>query len=263
MLIAHMDTVYLRGMLKDQPFRVDGDRAYGLGIADDKQGVALILHTVAMLQQARLQGLRHADRARSTATRRSARPARAAPSPASRRTGRRVLLRRRRQRRWPSPGDERNRLGVPDGRGQGRRTPARARSAASTRSTSSRTRSCRFSDLSQHDKGLKLNWTVSQAGTNRNVIPAQATAQGRRAGAKSRPISTELQATLQERVKTQSSRRHQGAGQVRDAPPAARSDARLAPPRRPRRSHLRGDRLADEGRSTSPPAAAPTPRSPR
>ena len=40
LLIAHMDTVYLKGMLKDQPFRVDGDKAYGLGIADDKQGVA-------------------------------------------------------------------------------------------------------------------------------------------------------------------------------------------------------------------------------
>ena len=51
MLIAHMDTVYLKGMLKDQPFRVDGDKAYGLGIADDKQGVALILHTVALLQK--------------------------------------------------------------------------------------------------------------------------------------------------------------------------------------------------------------------
>ena len=35
MMIAHMDTVYLRGMLKDQPFRIDGERAYGLGISDD------------------------------------------------------------------------------------------------------------------------------------------------------------------------------------------------------------------------------------
>src|SRR4051812_24516401 len=51
MLIGHMDTVYLRGMLKDQPFRVDGNRAYGLGIADDKQGVALILHIVALLDK--------------------------------------------------------------------------------------------------------------------------------------------------------------------------------------------------------------------
>ena len=49
LLIAHMDTVYTRGMVAKQPFRIDGDRAYGLGIADDKQGVALILHTVEML----------------------------------------------------------------------------------------------------------------------------------------------------------------------------------------------------------------------
>jgi glutamate carboxypeptidase len=49
LLIAHMDTVYQRGMAAKQPYRVDGDRAYGLGIADDKQGVALILHTVELL----------------------------------------------------------------------------------------------------------------------------------------------------------------------------------------------------------------------
>ena len=51
MLIGHMDTVYKRGMLARQPFRVAGDKAYGLAIADDKQGVALIIHTVAMLQK--------------------------------------------------------------------------------------------------------------------------------------------------------------------------------------------------------------------
>src|SRR5215472_7610361 len=51
MLIAHMDTVYLRGMLAQQPFRIDGNRAYGLGIADDKHGIALILHTLAILRE--------------------------------------------------------------------------------------------------------------------------------------------------------------------------------------------------------------------
>ncbi len=50
LLLAHMDTVYLKGMLAQQPFRIDGDRAYGLGIADDKHGVALILHTLAVLR---------------------------------------------------------------------------------------------------------------------------------------------------------------------------------------------------------------------
>ena len=50
LLLAHMDTVYQRGQLADQPFRVDDDRAYGLGIADDKQGVALIIHTLETLR---------------------------------------------------------------------------------------------------------------------------------------------------------------------------------------------------------------------
>jgi glutamate carboxypeptidase len=50
LLIAHMDTVYPRGMLAGQPFKVEGNRAWGLGIADDKQGIAVILHTLAMLK---------------------------------------------------------------------------------------------------------------------------------------------------------------------------------------------------------------------
>jgi glutamate carboxypeptidase len=51
LLIAHMDTVYQRGMGARQPFRIDGDKAYGLGISDDKGGVALILHTVKLLHE--------------------------------------------------------------------------------------------------------------------------------------------------------------------------------------------------------------------
>jgi len=50
LLIAHMDTVYQKGMLAKQPFRIDGNRAYGLGIGDDKAGVAVILHTLATLK---------------------------------------------------------------------------------------------------------------------------------------------------------------------------------------------------------------------
>ena len=50
LLLAHMDTVYPRGMIAKQPFKIDGERAYGLGIADDKQGIAIILHSLAMLR---------------------------------------------------------------------------------------------------------------------------------------------------------------------------------------------------------------------
>jgi len=48
--MAHMDTVYPRGMAAQQPFRIDGDRAYGLGIADNRHGIAVILHSIAILK---------------------------------------------------------------------------------------------------------------------------------------------------------------------------------------------------------------------
>jgi glutamate carboxypeptidase len=50
LLLSHMDTVYERGASARQPFRLEGDRAYGLGIADDKSGVALSIHVVAVLK---------------------------------------------------------------------------------------------------------------------------------------------------------------------------------------------------------------------
>jgi glutamate carboxypeptidase len=49
LLLSHMDTVYERGSAAKQPFRIEGDRAYGLGISDDKSGVALAIHAVAVL----------------------------------------------------------------------------------------------------------------------------------------------------------------------------------------------------------------------
>jgi len=51
MLIAHLDTVYPEGVLATQPFRQDGNKLYGPGIADDKGGVAVILHSLALLKE--------------------------------------------------------------------------------------------------------------------------------------------------------------------------------------------------------------------
>ena len=52
MLMAHMDTVYQRGILASQPYRVDGNRIYGPGIADDKGGIAVVLHALKILGDA-------------------------------------------------------------------------------------------------------------------------------------------------------------------------------------------------------------------
>jgi glutamate carboxypeptidase len=50
LLMAHVDTVYQRGALARSPWRIDGNRAFGPGIADAKGGVAVILHTLRVLR---------------------------------------------------------------------------------------------------------------------------------------------------------------------------------------------------------------------
>jgi Peptidase family M20/M25/M40 len=58
LLIAHMDTVYPKGILATEPYRQDENKLYGPGIADDKGGIAVILGRAAR------QGGRRAARAR-------------------------------------------------------------------------------------------------------------------------------------------------------------------------------------------------------
>lgn len=50
MLLDHMDTVYASGTLAKRAFRIEGNRAYGPGIADAKGGIAVILHALALLE---------------------------------------------------------------------------------------------------------------------------------------------------------------------------------------------------------------------
>ena len=56
LLMAHMDTVYVKGTLAKAPFRVEGERAYGPGIADDKGGIAVILHALKLMKARGLNG---------------------------------------------------------------------------------------------------------------------------------------------------------------------------------------------------------------
>lgn len=201
MLIAHMDTVYLRGMLNDQPFRVDGDRAYGLAVADDKQGVALILHTVAMLQALKfkeygtLTVLINGDEEIS--------------SPGSRSTITRLAGEQDAVFSYEGGGEDgRLRLATSgiaaayltvDGKAShAGAAPEKGVNALYELSH----QLLQLSDLSRRDDGLTLNWTVSKAGTNRNVIPAQATASADARALKMADF-TQLEATMQQRVKNQ------------------------------------------------------------
>lgn len=200
MLIAHMDTVYLKGMLKGQPFRIDGDKAYGLGISDDKQGVALILHTVALLQKLNFKDygtltvLINGDEEIS--------------SPGWRSTITRVASEQDVVFSFEGGGTDGTLRLATSGIGaayltvQGKASHAGAKPEDGVNALYELSHQLlQMKDLSKTDEGLKLNWTMSKAGTNRNVIPAEATAQ---ADARALRVADfdGLEKSLQEKVKS-------------------------------------------------------------
>ena len=179
LLIAHMDTVYPRGMGAKQPFRVEGGRAYGLGIADDKSGVALILRTVALLEKLGFQ-----DYAKLG-----------------------VLINGDEEIGSPGSGAFITQLGseydavlsfeggggadsnfvrlatsgiaIAEMRVTGRASHAGANPAAGRNALYELAHQMlKTRDFGDPAKGLQIHWTVASAGDSRNVIPASATAIG-------------------------------------------------------------------------------------
>lgn len=198
MLIAHMDTVYLPGMLNDQPFRVDGDKAYGLGIADDKQGVALILHTIPLLKKLGIEDfgtltvLINGDEEIS--------------SPGARSTITRLGAEQDAVFSFEGGGTDGSLRLATSGIGaaylkvQGKASHAGAKPEDGVNALYEMSHQLlQMKDLSQPENGLKLNWTVAKAGTNRNVIPAEATAQ---ADARALRVAdfTALEKTMQDKA---------------------------------------------------------------
>lgn len=176
LLIAHMDTVYPRGMGAKQPFRIEGNRAYGLAIADDKCGVALIVHTVEMLQRLGLKD--YAELA--------------------------VLINGDEEIGSPGAGPLFTKLGGEydavfsyEGGGSDRdwvRLATSSIAIATLKVTGKASHAgaapdagrnalyelshqiLKTRDLGDRSKGLRINWTVAKAGEIRNVIPAAAEA---------------------------------------------------------------------------------------
>jgi glutamate carboxypeptidase len=175
LLLAHMDTVYQKGMLAQQPFRIDGDRAYGLGIGDDKHGVAVILHTLAMLKALDFQNYGLIT----------------------------VLINAAEEVASPSARDLISRLGAEhditlscEGAGQDDHITLATAGAANVQLRIKGRAShagqapqdgrnalyelahqiLQMRDLSDPSRGIKLNWTLANAGSVSNVIPADAEA---------------------------------------------------------------------------------------
>ena len=176
LLLAHMDTVYRLGMLERHPFRIEGDRAYGLGIADNKQGIAVILHTLALLKRldfseyGTLTVLINGDEEISS-------------------PGSRALITKLGgehdavlSHEGAPASDDKLSLATAGIASITLRVQGRAAHAGSAPDRGVNAfyemahQVLQMRDLSDPATGLKLNWTMAQAGSSRNVIPAQAIA---------------------------------------------------------------------------------------
>jgi glutamate carboxypeptidase len=51
LLMAHMDTVFADGAAAARPFRIQGDRAFGPGVIDDKGGIVTAIYAIKLVQQ--------------------------------------------------------------------------------------------------------------------------------------------------------------------------------------------------------------------
>jgi glutamate carboxypeptidase len=176
LLLAHMDTVYPPGTLARRPFRIDGHRAYGPGVADEKGGITVVLHALAVLKAlgfrdyGRLTVLVNGDEEVSTPGARNLITRLAAehdvvfscePTPAPKDevaiatsgiAAATLIVHGRAAHAGVNPEGGRNAL------------IELAHQILQTRG------------LGDPARGIKFNWTVASAGTTRNVIPDTATA---------------------------------------------------------------------------------------
>jgi glutamate carboxypeptidase len=176
LLIAHMDTVYHRGMLAQQPFRVDGNRAYGLAIADDKQGIALIIHTLAMLKAMDFRDyglvtvLINADEEVSSPGSRAMLAKLGAEHDAVFSNESSIVSSDKLS--LTTAGIGAVLLSVQGRASHAGSAPELGRNALYELAH----QVMQTRDLSDPATGLKMNWTLASAGDNRNVIPAKASA---------------------------------------------------------------------------------------
>jgi glutamate carboxypeptidase len=202
LLIAHMDTVYQRGMLAAQPFTIEGNRAFGLGISDDKQGIAVILHTIAMLKS-----LDFRDYGTLTV---AINGDEEISSPGSRKLLTRLGTEHDITLSFEASRAQQDKLSLA--------TAGIASVTLTVKGKASHAGSApeqginafyemahqvlQARDLSRPDVGIKMNWTLGKAGSNRNVIPAEAQAQ---ADVRVLRVSDyeEIEKSVRERIKTQ------------------------------------------------------------
>lgn len=170
LLMAHMDTVYPRGTLANAPFRIDGARAFGPGIADAKGGLATVLHALRLLKArpgayAQVTALFNTDEERGSLGSRELIQQLAAEHDAVLSFEPTLALREGFARGTSGVGAVRVRI-------TGRASHAGAAPELGVNAlTEAADLVLRTQDLDDRARGLRLNWTIVKAGSVANAIP--------------------------------------------------------------------------------------------
>jgi glutamate carboxypeptidase len=175
LLMVHYDTVFGPGTVAKRPFRIDGERAYGPGVADAKGGVAMILHALKLLQDQQYKGYRtltvlfNPDEEMGSA-------------------GSRQLIAELARKHdfvfsYEPPdkdavtvatnGINRLKLEVKGRASHAGSAPEAGRNALVELAH----QLLQLNDLGDKGKGTTVNWTLAKAGEKANIIPAQASAE--------------------------------------------------------------------------------------
>ncbi|WP_449433592.1 M20/M25/M40 family metallo-hydrolase [Pseudomonas putida] len=175
LLMVHYDTVFVPGTVAKRPFRIDGPRAYGPGVADAKGGVAMILHALKLLQDQQFKGYRtitvlfNPDEEMGSAG------------------SRQIIAELARKHDFvfsyeppdkdavtvATNGINRLKLEVKGRAAHAGSAPEEGRNAL----TELAHQILQLKDLGDDSKGTTVNWTLAKAGEKANIIPALATAE--------------------------------------------------------------------------------------
>jgi len=176
LLMIHYDTVFGPGTAAKRPFKVEGEKAYGPGVADAKGGVAMVLHSLKLLQDQKFKDygtitvLFNPDEEMGSAG------------------SKKVIAELARQHDYVFSYEPPDTDAVTvatngingvfvDVKGKSSHAgsaPEAGRNAAMELSH----QLIQLKDLGDKAKGTTVNWTMINAGTKRNIIPDSAVAEG-------------------------------------------------------------------------------------
>jgi glutamate carboxypeptidase len=175
LLMVHYDTVFVPGTVAKRPYRVDGTRAYGPGVADAKGGVAMILHALKLLNDQQFKGYRTLTVLFN--------PDEEMGSAGSRQTIAELARKHDYVFSYEPPdkdavtvatnGINRLKLEVKGRASHAGSAPEEGRNAL----TELAHQLLQLKDLGDASKGTTVNWTLAKAGEKANIIPALATAE--------------------------------------------------------------------------------------